>query len=45
MMTQVPGVHIETLAKPQAYTTEQLDLACAVALGRGRLILCEPPRR
>jgi hypothetical protein len=43
----IPGIHIETLHSPQAYTPKQLDLACKVAglLGRGRLLLVEPPRR
>jgi hypothetical protein len=43
----IPGIHIETLHSPQAYTSKQLDLACKVAglLGRGRLLLVEPPRR
>jgi hypothetical protein len=43
----IPGVHIETLHHPQAYTAAQLDLACRIAglLGRGRLLLLEPPRR
>jgi hypothetical protein len=43
----IPGVHIETLKNPQEYTPAQLDLACKVAglLGRGRLLLLEPPRR
>ncbi len=46
-MTQIPGVHIETLHNPQRYTTAQLDLACAVAhaMLRGKLVLCEPPLR
>jgi hypothetical protein len=43
----IPGVHIETLHLPQAYTAQQLDLACKVAglLARGRLVLLESPRR
>jgi hypothetical protein len=43
----IPGVHIETLQRPQDYSAKQLDLACKVAglLGRGRLVLVEPPRR
>jgi hypothetical protein len=43
----IPGVHVETLHSPQAYTRQQLDLACRVAgmLARGRLLLLEPPRR
>jgi hypothetical protein len=41
----IPGMHIETLDSPQAYTAKQLDLACKVAglLGRGRLLLVESP--
>lgn len=43
----IRGVHIETLAKPQRYTSEQLDLACQIAqlLDRGKLVLCIPPAR
>jgi hypothetical protein len=43
----IPGIHIETLHSPQAYTPQQLDLACRLAgvLARGRLVLLEPPRR
>ncbi|WP_156028227.1 hypothetical protein [Candidatus Solirubrobacter pratensis] len=43
----IPGVHVETLHSPQAYTPQQLDLACRLAgvLARGRLLLLEPPRR
>lgn len=43
----IPGVHIETLHKPQRYSTEQLDKACKIAyqLHRGKLILVEPPKR
>jgi hypothetical protein len=43
----IPGIHIETLHSPQAYTPKQLDLACKVAglLARGRLLLVEPPRQ
>jgi hypothetical protein len=43
----IPGIHIETLHAPQAYTPQQLDLACRVAglLARGRLLLLELPRR
>jgi hypothetical protein len=41
----IPGVHIETLHSPQAYTAKQLDLAAKVAglLARGRLLLVESP--
>jgi hypothetical protein len=43
----IPGIHIETLHSPQAYTPKQLDLACKVAgaLARGRLLLLEAPLR
>jgi hypothetical protein len=43
----IPGIHIETLHSPQAYSPKQLDLACKVAgmLARGRLLLLEAPRR
>jgi hypothetical protein len=43
----IPGVHVETLHSPQAYTPQQLDLACRLAgvLARGRLLLLESPRR
>lgn len=43
----IPGVHVETAYNPAWYTSEQLDFACAFAyrLGRGRLMLLEPPRR
>ena len=46
-MSQIPGVHIETLHHPTRYTTMQLDRAAAVAysLARGKLILAEPPKR
>lgn len=44
---QIPGVHIETLHSPVRYTWAQLEIACAVAqlLGRGKLVLLEPPQR
>jgi hypothetical protein len=44
---QLPGVHIETLHNPVHYTYAQIETACAVAqlLGRGKLVLAEPPRR
>ena len=44
---QIPGVHIEVLHNPARYTTAQIDKACAIAqmLNRGKLVLCEPPRR
>jgi hypothetical protein len=43
----IPGVHVETLHCPQAYTPQQLDKACAVAglLNRGRFLLLEQPKR
>jgi hypothetical protein len=41
------GVHLETIQPPQRYSDAQLDRACriACALDRGRLILCEEPKR
>jgi hypothetical protein len=41
------SVLIETLDDPLRYTTAQLEFARRVAqrLGRGRLVLCETPRR
>lgn len=44
---QIPGVHIETLQSPQAYTHAQIERACQIAelLNRGKLVLVEPPRR
>lgn len=46
-MTQIPGVHIETLHSPVRYTRQQIETACAVAqlLDRGKLVLTEPPAR
>ena len=43
----IPGVHIETVYNPVRYTYAQIEQACkvAAALGRGKLILAEPPRR
>jgi len=43
----IPGVHIETVHNPVRYTYAQIEQACriAAALGRGKLILAEPPRR
>ena len=43
----IPGVHIETVHNPIRYTYAQIEQACkvAAALGRGKLILAEPPRR
>lgn len=42
---QIPGVHIETLHSPQAYTRQQLDRAAQIAglLDRGKLVLTTPP--
>jgi hypothetical protein len=44
---QIPGVHIETIFNPCAYTYAQIEKACALAqvLARGKFILVEPPRR
>jgi hypothetical protein len=44
-MSQIPGVHIETLDKPTRYTPAQIETACRVAamMNRGKLILVEPP--
>ena len=44
---QMPGVHIETIHNPRRYTDAQIDSACAIAqrLGRGKLVLVEPPKR
>jgi hypothetical protein len=43
----IPGVHIETVHNPIRYTYAQIEQACkiAAALGRGKLILAEAPRR
>ena len=43
----IPGVHIETIHNPIRYTYAQIEQACkvAAALGRGKLILAESPRR
>jgi hypothetical protein len=43
---QLPGVHIETLHNPIRYTYAQIETVCAIAhlLGRGKLVLIEPPR-
>jgi hypothetical protein len=40
-----PGVQIETLQDPTRYTPGQIDKALVVAttLGRGKLVLVEPP--
>lgn len=44
---QLPGVHIETIQNPLLYTPAQIDKAASIAstLHRGKLVLCEPPRR
>ena len=46
-MSSIPGVHIETIHNPIRYTYAQIEQACkvAAALGRGKLILAESPRR
>ena len=43
----IPGVHIETVHNPIRYTYAQIEQACAIAqlLGRGKLVLVEPPKR
>jgi hypothetical protein len=43
----LPSAHIETIHNPTRYTYAQIDRARAIAqmLGRGKLILVEPPRR
>jgi hypothetical protein len=45
-LMQTPTVHIETLQDPRSYTPEQIEHACRLAtlLGRGRLVLVEPPQ-
>jgi hypothetical protein len=44
---QILGVHIETLHNPLAYSNAQIEQARAIAqlLGRGKLVLVEPPHR
>ena len=44
---QNPGVHIKTLHNPCRYTYAQIEKAHAIAqtLGRGKLVLVEPPER
>jgi hypothetical protein len=44
---QMPGVQIETIHDPRRYTHAQIDRASAIAqtLGRGKLLLVEPPER
>jgi hypothetical protein len=45
MSKGLPGVYIEVLASPNAYTGQQLDNAMRLAwlLKRGRFLLLEPP--
>ena len=40
-------LRVDTLRHPASYTPAQLDRATRIAhaLGRGRLVLCEPPQR
>jgi hypothetical protein len=40
-------IHVETLHDQTRYTDAQVQLATRIAhaLRRGRLVLCEPPRR
>jgi hypothetical protein len=42
-----PEIRVETVEHPQRYTSGQLERALRIAerLGRGRLVLCERPRR
>lgn len=44
---QIPGVHVETMRKVAEYSPYQIDRAVRIAhaLRRGKLVLCEPPRR
>jgi len=44
---QIRGAHIETLHNPVRYTPQQIEKATVLAhlLGRGKFVLCEPPRR
>jgi hypothetical protein len=44
-MSQIPGVHVETLRKPTLYTPAQIELACKVAfvMNRGKMILLAEP--
>lgn len=46
-MSEIPGVHIETIVNPCRYTYSQIEKACAIAqlLGRGKLVLCERPKK
>ena len=40
-------VHIETIHEPNGYTHGQIERACTIAqlIGRGKLVLLEPPRQ
>jgi hypothetical protein len=40
-------IRVETVQHPQRYAPGQLERALRIAerLGRGRLVLCEPPHR
>jgi hypothetical protein len=40
-------IRVETLHDPAGYTSAQVERAARIAhaLARGRLVLCEPPRR
>lgn len=46
-MTPIPVVHVETIDNPLTYSRQQIELAFAIAclLSRGKLVLCEAPRR
>lgn len=46
-MTQLPGVHVETIHNPVRYTTAQIDKAVGIAhlLHRGTFVLCARPER
>ena len=43
----MPGVHVETIHNPRRYAYAQIETARAIAqrLGRGKLVLVEPPKR
>ncbi len=43
---QTQGIHVETLQDPRTYSPVQIEMACRLAavLGRGRLVLAEPPK-
>jgi hypothetical protein len=42
-----PEIRVETVQHPQRYGPGQLDRAVRIAesMGRGLLVLCEPPHR